>query len=218
MSSTNFEKILKERTHCEIKDVNYQREFEILEATMLNMKHLKPMLHRRMNHTGLLFQDLIKNMHEKFPDKKDYVFNYDYVLAAYYANIGFVALETSLYKSAYVTPKDIEISNRHVHISSNLLVEKKLYKVAEIVKTHHEKPDGSGILRIQNTDKQLALLNIADVFVDSILPSKKPEVALMLSEAIHFCMKGYSSGILMDIGEQNVIVATLISYYQESMI
>lgn len=216
MSNTSFQAILKEKTRCEIVPCDYQREFDVLEATMLNLKHLKPMLHRRMNHTGNLFQFLLHNLAE-ITSNQAYAVDYDYVLAAFYANIGFVALETSLYKSAYVTEKDIEISNRHIHISANLLVEKKLYRVADIVQKHHEKPDGTGVLRIQNTDKKLALLNIADVFIDSILPSKKPEVALMLNEAIEFSMKGYTSGILMTIEEQNAIAASLISYYQESM-
>ncbi|MGE4511896.1 MAG: HD domain-containing phosphohydrolase [Sulfurimonadaceae bacterium] len=216
MSNTSFQSIYENMTRCEIQPCDYQREFDVLESTMLNMKHLKPMLHRRMNHTGNLFQFLLHNL-SKTIDSKVYSADYDYVLASFYCNIGFVALETSLYKSAYVTEKDIEISNRHIHISANLLTEKKLYKVADIVHRHHEKPDGSGVLRIQNTDKKLALLNIADVFIDSILPSKKPEVALMLNEAIEFSMKGYTSGVLMNMQEQNAIVASLISYYQESM-
>lgn len=217
MSNTRFLKELKKQRTCEIIEVDYTKEFAILEATMLNFKHLKPMFHRRMNHTGLLFQYALQNLYDttKSPEYKK---NYDYILAAYYCNMGFIAIESSLYRGGYVTEHDLKTIKRHIYISHNLMEEKKLHKVAEIVKRHHEKPDGSGYLKEQNTtDKQLAIVNIADVFIDNILPSKRPDVALMLEEAVYECMKGYTTGLLLNNDEQDIVVASIISYYKEYM-
>ena len=41
MSNTRFLKELEKQKTCEIIEVDYIKEFAILEATMLNLKHLK---------------------------------------------------------------------------------------------------------------------------------------------------------------------------------
>lgn len=217
MSNTRFQEELKKQRSCDIEKIDYEKEFMILEATMVNLKHLKPMFHRRMHHTGTLFQYILHNLYES-TKKKEFQKNLDYILAAFYCNMGFIAIESSLYKGGYTNENDLRTIKRHIYISHNLMQEKKLYTVSEIVKRHHEKPDGSGYLKEQNTsDKQLAIVNISDVFIDNILPSKRPEVALMLEEAIYECMKGYTTGLLLDNDEQDIVVASIITYFKEYM-
>ncbi len=158
-----------------------------------------------MKHTGMLFQVLAKAL-LKATGKEIYDANDSYILAAFYCNIGFLAIENSLYKEHYTTKKDEEIIKRHVMISYELLLEKDLPVIAEIVKLHHEKPNGSGYLKEQNyNDNLLGLINIADEFIDAVLPSKKPETVLLKEEAIALALRGYESNTLFEPNEVTVI-------------
>ena len=191
-------------------------EFEKLESALKNLQILKPLLHNKMKHTGMLFQILAKALLRETGNNK-YDANDSYILASFYCNIGFLAIENSLYKEHYTTQNDEEIIKRHVMIGYELLSEKGLTEIAQIVKLHHEKPNGSGYLKEQNYDDHLlGLINIADEFIDAVLPSKKPETVLLKEEAIVLALKGYESNTLFDPDEVAIIKQTIHKYYQEN--
>ncbi len=196
---------------------HYSFEFEKLKSTLHNFALLKPYLNKRMYHTGALFQVLCQEMFELTGEQK-YLPQQNYLLAAFYCDIGFLALEDSIYKDAYVSTKDITIAERHVWIGYELLKEKGLEEVAHIVKHHHEKPDGSGYLREQNhSDFLLGLLNIANGFAEGALQSNKPEIPMSCEEAIIYAMRGYTSCILFSVKEVSTIESSLRSYYQKNV-
>lgn len=178
-------------------------ELEKLKSTLQNIKILKPMLFKKMAFTGDLFQELAIALEIEFGS--------DHILAAYYCNIGFLAIEQSLFRGSYTSKEDMDIIKRHVYIAEDLLAGKGLEDAARMVKLHHEKPDGTGFLREQNhKDILLALLNIADEFIDVYLPTEnKPEPPLTFTEAIDHAFKGYGSLTLLKEHQQKKIKAVI---------
>jgi len=184
-----------------LNNSSYSFEFEKLQGTMLNLQILKPLLHMKIYHTGMLFQTLASALKEY----NGYVINEEYILASYYCNFGFLSIENSIYRNNYTTSEDRKIIERHIKISADLLNEKGMSRVANIVRLHHEKPNGSGYLREQNhDDKLLALINIADEYIDVVLPSKRPEVMMVPEEAIEHAFKGYETHLLIPIEELKI--------------
>lgn len=200
-----------------LKNNAFKFEFDKLESTLQNLQKLNPLLYKKIYHTGMLFQYLASELYSQTKEEY-YIATTEYVLAAYYANFGYLAIENSIYKENYTTKEDLQIIKRHVKISADLLDSKGLKRIAEIVKLHHEKPNGAGYLKVQNTsDRLLGLLNIADEFIDCIVPSKKPEMTLVLEEAIEEASKGYETSLLIDAKHLLLIKDILIKYYNEKM-
>lgn len=191
-----------------MEEINYAIEYEKLNSSLMNLKILKPILYRRIYHTGMLFQELCHDLGDSFTPSNDYI------LAAFYANMGWLSIEDSIYKEKYVVAKDLEIIKRHVRISADLLNEKGLHNIAAIVLKHHEKPDGSGYLKEQNIDPLIAVMNIADEFLDGVLVSQKPEAPLLYEEAIEVCLRGYKSHTLLRYDEVGIIKETLFKYFK----
>jgi response regulator RpfG family c-di-GMP phosphodiesterase len=196
--------------------INYEREFEKLESMLVNLRILKPLLYKKIYHTGSLFQYLANELEKNELNSDNFVLDNDYILAGYYANIGFLAIEDSIYKDNYTNENDLQIIKRHVKISADLLHEKGLKNIGDIVKLHHEKPNGSGFLREQNTNKKIAILNIADEFLDSILPYKRPESPMVYEEAIEFCLNGYQSMLILNHQEIRTIKQSLFEYFSKN--
>ncbi len=111
--------------------INYEREFEKLESMLVNLRILKPLLYKKIYHTGSLFQYLANELEKNELNSDNFVLDNDYILAGYYANIGFLAIEDSIYKDNYTNENDLQIIKRHVKISADLLHEKGL-KTLEI--------------------------------------------------------------------------------------
>lgn len=198
-----------------LRNNSFSFEFEKLQSTMLNLQILKPLLHAKIYHTGMLFQALILELKDKFDG---YKLTEEYVLASYYANFGFLSLEDCIFKSQYVTPNDMRIIQRHIHIGADLLNEKGMPGVARIVKLHHEKPNGTGYLKEQNhDDKTLAILNISDEFIDVTVPSKSPEARFVPEEAIDHSLKGYETHLLIPREEIEIIKQVLDQYFRKNL-
>ncbi len=212
----DHETIMEIKSEMILTQDKYFFEYKFLENTLNNLQALKPLLHSKMYHTGILFQIVAKELFKKTADEK-FSLNDAYVLAGYYCNIGFLAIESSLYRENYTTDNDKEIIKRHVNIGYDLLVNKGLDDVAEIVRLHHEKPNGTGYLKEQNyNDCLLAILNIVDEFIDSILPSKRPEPALLENEALKIALTGYESNLVLDSQEIQIIKNSIHQYYYEN--
>ena len=197
---------------------DYREEMSILRGTLTSLRVLKPLLYSKIIHTGRLFEHLAQEMSSVLfcpIDGSEFEIPQHYILASYYANIGFLSIEDSIFKNNYTNDNDIQIIRRHNIIGADLMSEKGFDCIANIIRRHHEKPNGTGYLKEQNIgDKLLGLLNIADEFVEAITPSKRPEPAMVLEEALALSFRGYDTGLLFNQNDMEKIRAIIKEYYR----
>jgi|GEM_PF-6251308 len=200
---------------------DYSKESDILAGTLMTLRVLKPLLYMKIIHTGRLFEELGYSLQESIPImeiSENVSIPLHYTLAAYYCNFGYLSIEDAIYKNNYTSDNDLQIIRRHTEISSDLLSEKGFKCVAQIIKKHHEKPNGTGYMKEQNvSDKLIGLLNIADEFIEAVMPSKKPEPALVFDEANTIALNGYNTCLLFSNDELLIIRSVISEYYKCSL-
>lgn len=202
---------------------DYSKESDILAGTLMTLRVLKPLLYMKIIHTGRLFEKLGYSLQESIPimetfENENVSIPQHYTLAAYYCNFGYLSIEDAIYKNNYTSDNDLQIIRRHTEISSDLLNEKGFRCVAQIIKKHHEKPNGTGYMKQQNvSDKLIGLLNIADGFIEAVMPSKKPEPVLVFDEAITLALNGYNTCLLFSTEELSSIRSSISEYYKCSL-
>ena len=184
-------------------------ELIALKSTLHNLSILKPFLHQKILHTGRLYEIALSSVN--IETKKEYI------LAGYYCNIGFLMIEESLYKDKYTTSNDIGLIQRHNLIAADLMHEKGFNLVGDIIKLHHEKPNGTGYLKIQQKEKYIGLLCLVDEFIDSVVYSRKPEPVLTVEEAIGYAFKHYDNGLMFSQAEVKILKELFLDYYKSKI-
>ncbi len=145
--------------------------------------------------------------------KLDY--DYEHVLAGYYANIGLLAVESIIEKNEHVCEKDREIIKQHVYFSSEFAKDRGLIKASEIIKLHHEKPNGKGYYRVVNENIYSCIINIADEYIGLVSESKiRP--ALVCEVAINQVFKEYKFSNAIKPEQLKIIEDVLYNYYIDS--
>ena len=176
-----------------------------------SLKVLKPKLYKKMVYTGRLFEYLIKD--NNFTDEEIS----DYIRASYLCNIGFLAIEESLFKkNSPIERKNIK--KRHVKISNDYLKRTGFPELVEIVNHHHEYPNGLGYFGEMQTNKIIGYINIADEFIELTIEYFYCDQILTLNEAIGEIEKRYKNNSLYKDNEMREIKEKLTEYYEKVII
>ncbi|EEQ63677.1 hypothetical protein HPMG_01134 [Helicobacter pullorum MIT 98-5489] len=146
------------------------------------------------------------------------VFGYkdeEYLLACYYSNISLLSVEHLLNK-VELTEAEFNIYKRHIFLSADFLEKRNLKRASEIALNHHEKPNATGYQHKQSYPKESAFINIADEFIECILPNQhRPQYTL--KEALNETLKEYIHSTLFNKKEVEVIKAVLAEFYEENL-
>lgn len=180
------------------------------------IKFFKPKLYRKMIYTGRLYEFLIRELEETLSEDSKYSLK-DYKEAAYLCNIGFMSLEESLYLESFNKNHSLGLIKEHVSRSVDYLEKNKFEMVAEIVNLHHELPNGLGYQKIQQQDKFIAYLNIADDFVDLTTEFYKNTPTKIAREAIEIIVAQYKNNNLIDKDEFKKIKEDLNHFYERNV-
>lgn len=180
---------------------------------LLNIiKYFKPKLYRKMVYTGRLYEFLIRNI-----EKEENVMAYDikdYKEASYLCNIGLLALDEFMYSDSFNKSHNLELIKEHVLRSVDYLEKNKFENVAKIVMLHHELPNGMGYLKIQQQDKFIAYINIADEFIDLTTEYYKNIPLKISSVAIKTIFDKYKNSNLIQKDELELIEEDLNLFYE----
>jgi len=185
-------------------DIQYERKF--LHDFIASMKYLKHKDGIKMEHTGKLCTLLAKEL----GCENDALY-----FAGYYANVGLLMLENITSKQAFLSnEKEFDLLRQHVYYSAEFLQRRGMLRSAEIVRNHHEKPNGMGYFAIANKDKDTAILNIADEFVGLASPNHlRPPIIKDI--AINYTMEEYKRSSIFTYTEVDVIKEALSVYYHK---
>jgi response regulator RpfG family c-di-GMP phosphodiesterase len=178
---------------------------------LTTIKYFKPKLYKKMIFTGRLYEFLIRKI-EINPDKMTFNIK-DYAEAAYLCNIGFLALDEFLYLENFNKSNSFELIKEHVSRSVDYLENNKFEEVAKIVKLHHELPNGMGYFKIQNQDKLIAYLNIADEYIDLTIDYYKNTPLQIGSTASKIVLNKYKNSTLIQKDELTEIEEDLNLFY-----
>lgn len=178
-----------------------------------SFKFLKPKLYKKMLLTGRLFENLITDFEEDIKIDKTL-----YVNAAYLCNIGFLAIEEFTNRENFHKGMELELIKKHVARSVEFLQNSGFKEEAEIVQLHHEYPNGMGYTRIQQQDRLIAYINIADEFIDLTVEYYKNFPLLTLGEALVLVLGRYSNSTLLLASEIEKIKKVLSKYYGSHII
>ncbi len=141
-------------------------------------------------------------------------YDYEHVLAGYYANIGLLAIENIIEKNEHVCEKDREIIKQHVYFSSKFTEDRGLLKASEIIKLHHEKPNGKGYYRVVNENIYSCIINIADEYI-GLISESKTRPALICEVAINQVFKEYRFNNIIKPKQLKIIESVLYNYYMK---
>ena len=178
---------------------------------LTTIKYFKPKLYKKMIFTGRLYEFLIRKI-EINPDKMTFNIK-DYAEAAYLCNIGFLALDEFFYLENFNKSNSFELIKEHVSRSVDYLENNKFEEVAKIVKLHHELPNGMGYFKIQNQDKLIAYLNIADEYIDLTIDYYKNTPLQIGSTASKIVLNKYKNSTLIQKDELTEIEEDLNLFY-----
>ena len=178
---------------------------------LTTIKYFKPKLYKKMIFTGRLYEFLTRKI-EINPDKMTFNIK-DYAEAAYLCNIGFLALDEFLYLENFNKSNSFELIKEHVSRSVDYLENNKFEEVAKIVKLHHELPNGMGYFKIQNQDKLIAYLNIADEYIDLTIDYYKNTPLQIGSTASKIVLNKYKNSTLIQKDELTEIEEDLNLFY-----
>lgn len=173
-----------------------------------SFKFLKPKLYKKMLLTGRLFENLIIDFGEDKKTEKN-----EYVNAAYLCNIGFLAIDEFTNKENFHRGMELDLIKKHVSRSVEFLQNNGFKEEAEIVQLHHEYPNGMGYSRVQQQDRLIAYINIADEFIDLTVEYYKNFPLLTLKEALFLVIGRYTNSTLLVASEIVKIEKILIKYY-----
>lgn len=185
-----------------INNIDYEKKF--LSDFLVSVKYLKKRLGFKMERTGQLVDSLAKELEHE----SEALF-----FAGYYANIGLLMLENVINKPYYIdNEKELDLIKQHVFYSADFLEKRGFKQSAEIIKNHHEKPNGTGYFNIINKDKNIAIVNIADEFVglassNNIRPPYVKEVAIQMA------MEAYSRTSIFTQTDTEKIRKILSNFY-----
>jgi len=169
------------------------------------IKLLKPNLGEKLLSTGSLVEKLGSALN---------CLDDDLLFAGYYANIGLLVIENLISSQGYISnEKERSFIKEHVYYSSDFLEKRGLLISAEIVKNHHEKPNGTGYFFARNADKRVAIVNIADEFV-GLSSSSHYKPHKIKSVAIKTVLEQYITSRLFSRDELLVIENTLSEFYK----
>ena len=195
--------------------IEYKIDKQTISSLLDFAKYFMPNIYHKMHHDGRLFGYLINNIYGMKSEDKEVI---DYQIAAYFADMSYVMLDKYIYKGNQITEHDKKLILRHTELSSGYFLGKEgMGGIAEIIKYHHEKPDASGIFKVQNTNnKALGILNISNEFIDAMLPhERKPEFPATPQEAITIALKGYETNLLFDEEEKQALKRLMMAYHEE---
>ena len=178
---------------------------------LTTIKYFKPKLYKKMIFTGRLYEFLTRKI-EINPDEMTFNIK-DYAEAAYLCNIGFLALDEFLYLENFNKSNSFELIKEHVSRSVDYLENNKFEEVAKIVKLHHELPNGMGYFKIQNQDKLIAYLNIADEYIDLTIDYYKNTPLQIGSTASKIVLNKYKNSTLIQKDELTEIEEDLNLFY-----
>jgi response regulator RpfG family c-di-GMP phosphodiesterase len=185
-------------------DLQYERKF--LHDFIASIKYLKHKDGLKMEHTGKLTMLLAKEL----GCESDELY-----FAGYYANVGLLMLENITSKQVFFgNEKEIELLRQHVHYSAEFLQRRGFQRSAEIVKNHHEKPNGMGYYAVANKDKDVAILNIADEFV-GLSSTNHLRPPIVKDIAIKIALEEYERSSIFTYTEIDVIKELLAVYYHK---
>ena len=186
-------------------------------SKLLNtIKYFKPKLYKKMIFTGRLFEFLIRNL-----EKEINIMTYeikDYKEAALLCNIGFLALDEFLYLESFNKNHSLELIKEHVSRSTDYLEKNKFENVAKSVNLHHELPNGMGYFKIQQQDKFIAYINIADEFIDLTTDYYKNTSLKLASSAIRIISTKYKNSNLIQKDEWEKMEADLNYFYERNIL
>ena len=183
---------------------------------LTTIKYFKPKLYKKMIYTGRLYEFLIRRIENEI-NIMDFDIK-DYKEAAYLCNIGFLALDEFLYLESFNKNHSLELIKEHVSRSTDYLEKNKFENVAKIVNLHHELPNGMGYFKIQQQDKFIAYINIADEFIDLTIDYYKNTPLKLASSAIDVISLKYKNNNLIQKDEWENIEADLIYFYERNIL
>lgn len=175
------------------------------------IKIFKPKLYKKLMHTGRLFHYIASVVDDEIEDV--------YYDTAYLVNIGFISLEEYLINDKLLSDDKERIIKRHIEIGKDYFERIEEKEIAEIIYNHHELHNGLGYRRELNTDKGIALLNIADLFIDFTTEYYNRKEILTCNEAIEGIFENYHKNTsLLDDKEINEIKKTLTDYHSKAIL
>ena len=180
------------------------------------IKYFKPKLYKKMIYTGRLYEFLIRNL-----EKEENIMAYDikdYKEASYLCNIGLLALDEFIYSDSFNKGHGLELIKEHVLRSVDYLEKNKFENVAKIVMLHHELPNGMGYFKIQQQDKFIAYINIADEFIDLTTEYYKNTPLKISSVAIKTILGKYKNSNLIQKNELELIEEDLNLFYERNIL
>lgn len=183
---------------------------------LTTIKFFKPKLYRKMIYTGRLYEFLIRSL-EKEVDDLTYDIK-DYIEASYLCNIGFLALDEFLYLENFNKNDSLELIKEHVTRSVDYLEKNKFENVAKIVELHHELPNGMGYNKVQQQDKFIAYINIADEFIDLTMDYYKNTPLKLSKSAIKIISTKYKNSNILQKEEWEKLEADLNYFYERNIL
>ena len=177
---------------------------------LLNLyKFFKPKLYKKMILTGRLFEFLTKEYDEELKIEKKH-----YVEASYLCNIGFLGIDEFLNHENFNKDSSLDLIKNHVMLSCDFLEKNDFVEAASIVELHHELPNGMGYFKVQQQDKLIAYLNIADEFIDLTIDYYKNTPLQIASGACKIILGKYKNSNLIPKDELNQIENNLILFHE----
>lgn len=95
----------------------------------------------------------------------------DFIQACYWSNIGMISTPQINFEEAKPEQSYIDYYRKHVIRGEDFFREKGFDVIAEIVRNHHERPDGRGYLRAMSYPVESNFIRIADEFMALTRPS-----------------------------------------------
>jgi putative nucleotidyltransferase with HDIG domain len=136
--------------------------------------------------------------------------------AALLHDIGYLSLaKRSLSKSEPLTPLEWMRVRQHAEVGADIIGRvRSLERVSEIVRAHHERPDGRGYprgLRLDEIPREACILRVADAFV--AMTSDRPyRDAMKIDRAVGKIVKGASAKF------DEEAVKSLVELYRVSLL
>ena len=96
----------------------------------------------------------------------------------------------------------------------DILEKNDFEEAASIVELHHELPNGMGYFKVQQQDKLIAYLNIADEFIDLTIDYYKNTPLQIASGACKIILGKYKNSNLIPKDELNQIENNLILFHE----
>jgi len=188
-------------------NIDFEYEKKFLDEYMESLKYFKPFLFRKMYRTGLLTSIIGKELG---------IEDTEFYLAGFYANIGLMAVSKFVELPENLTEEQVEQVKRHPVLGYEFLRKKGLENTAKYVYYHHELPDGSGYLGIDNYPVESAYINIADTFEGLISP-KPYRPPYTLTEALNITLKLYKNGLKVEREALSTIENILRKFYDDML-